>query len=102
MPACSLRGDERVLDLGCGDGTISAAIAARLPHGSVLGVDASHDMVAFAGARRFRRLLANLAFRVADAAHLSFAGEFDLVVSFNCLHWVLDQAAAAARHRCRR
>ena len=36
----------------------------------------------------------NLAFRVADAARLPFADEFDLVVSFNCLHWVRDQAAA--------
>src|SRR6185295_10322256 len=41
-------GDERVLDVGCGDGKITAAIAARVPHGSVLGVDPSRDMVAFA------------------------------------------------------
>ena len=33
-----LRGDEQVLDLGCGDGQLSARIAAWLPSGSVLGV----------------------------------------------------------------
>jgi len=94
LASLTLRGDERVLDLGCGHGKISAAIAARLPHGSVLGADASHDMVAFAGRTFPPSQHPNLAFQVADAAHLGFDGEFDLVVSFNCLHWVRDQAAA--------
>ncbi|RKT44715.1 class I SAM-dependent methyltransferase [Thiocapsa rosea] len=43
-----LRGDEQVLDLGCGDGKISARIAAQLTRGAVLGVDASADMVVYA------------------------------------------------------
>src|SRR4030095_4839372 len=78
----------------CGEGKTPAAIAARLPHGSVVGTDASHDMVAFA-ARTFPPSgHPNLTFQVADAARLAFDGEFDLVVSFNCLHWVRDQAAA--------
>jgi trans-aconitate 2-methyltransferase len=89
-----LRGDERILDLGCGDGTITAEIAARQPRATVLGVDASRAMVACA-ARTFPPAAhPNLAFRVADAAQLPFADAFDLVVSFNCLHWVRDQAAA--------
>ena len=36
-----LRGDEAVLDIGCGDGRATALIAERLPDGSVLGVDNS-------------------------------------------------------------
>src|SRR5271169_1472649 len=44
----SLEGAERILDLGCGDGKITAEIATRVPRGSVLGVDPSRDMVAFA------------------------------------------------------
>ena len=89
-----MRGDERVLDLGCGDGKVSAEIAARLPRGTVLGTDASHAMVAFA-ARTFPAAAhPNLSFDVADAARLSFDAVFDLVVSFNYLHWVRDQAAA--------
>ena len=39
------RGDERVLDVGCGDGYITRSIAARLPRGSVVGVDASPRMI---------------------------------------------------------
>ena len=89
-----LDGDERVLDLGCGDGKVTLEIARRLPRGSVMGVDASQGMIAFA-ARTFPAAThPNLAFRVADAARLPFADQFDLVVSFNCLHWVRDQAAA--------
>ena len=46
-----LKGTEQVLDIGCGNGKTTAEIAARLPHGSVVGVDASADMIAFGRAR---------------------------------------------------
>src|SRR5215468_10329367 len=88
-----LDGGERVLDLGCGDGKITAAIAARLPHGTVLGVDASRSMIDFATKAHAPAAHPNLSFQVADAARLAFVEAFDLIVSFNCLHWVHDQAA---------
>jgi trans-aconitate 2-methyltransferase len=91
-----LAGDERVLDVGCGDGRITAEIADRLPRGSVLGVDPSTDMIAFAR-KHFQR--ANLAFAPGDATRLAYTEAFDLVVSFNALHWVIDQAAALASIR---
>jgi len=86
-----LNGSERVLDVGCGEGKITAEIASRVPKGSVMGVDPSHDMIRFAQ-DHFAR--ANLRFEVADARHLSFKNEFDLAVSFNALHWIPDQDAA--------
>ena len=43
-----LRGDEHVLDVGCGDGKVTAEIARAVPRGRVLGVDASLEMIAFA------------------------------------------------------
>ena len=46
-----LKGSERILDVGCGDGKITAEIAGRVPRGSVLGVDPSADMIAFASSR---------------------------------------------------
>ena len=94
LASLTLDGGERVLDLGCGDGTITAEIAQRLPRGSVLGLDASHTMVAFASERFPGATHPNLAFEFGDAAKLDVGNGFDLVVSFNCLHWVRDQAAA--------
>jgi trans-aconitate 2-methyltransferase len=90
----TLHGDEQVLDLGCGDGKISARIAAWLPYGAVLGVDASADMVSYAQSRFSTEQWPNLRFEVADARSLGFDARFDLVVSFNALHWVPQQAEA--------
>ena len=89
-----LRGDEQLLDLGCGDGRLSARIAQRLPQGSVLGVDASADMVAFAQRRFPAADWPNLQFAVADARQLDYASRFDRLVSFNALHWVPQQDLA--------
>jgi trans-aconitate 2-methyltransferase len=90
----TLDGCERILDVGCGDGRITAAIAARVPCGSVLGVDPSRDMIAFATHNFGPPAHPNLGFEVADARRLPYRDEFDLVVSFNALHWVPEQAAA--------
>jgi trans-aconitate 2-methyltransferase len=89
-----LEGSERILDIGCGDGKITAEIARRLGSGSVLGIDPSTHMIDFAKAHFAGPEYPNLAFAVGDAAALPFRGEFDLVVSFNALHWVRDQNAA--------
>ncbi|HZR83056.1 MAG TPA: methyltransferase domain-containing protein [Candidatus Binatia bacterium] len=87
-----LAGDERVLDVGCGDGRISGEIADRVPRGAVVGIDPSHHMIDFARSNVAPR--ANLRFEVADVRALPFRAEFDLVVSFNALHWVPEQANA--------
>lgn len=87
-------GSERVLDVGCGDGKITAEIARRVPRGSVLGVDPSRDMIAFASVHFAGDDRSNLGFEVADARLLPYQAEFDRVVSFNALHWVKDQEAA--------
>jgi trans-aconitate 2-methyltransferase len=87
-----LRETKRVLDVGCGNGKVTAEIASRLSQGTVVGVDSSADMIAFAvshyGAQR------NLRFEVADARRLPFRDEFDLVVSLNALHWIPEQDQA--------
>jgi trans-aconitate 2-methyltransferase len=87
-----LKGTERVLDIGCGNGKTTAEIAARLPQGSVVGVDASADMIAFAAHEE--AVHPNLQFAVVDARQLPYQDEFDLVVSFNALHWIPQQELA--------
>jgi len=89
-----LKGTERILDVGCGNGKTTAEIAARVPHGAVVGVDASADMIAFAAAQCDPSLRPNLQFAVADARNLPYRHEFDLVVSFNALHWIPEQDRA--------
>ena len=59
-----LKGAERVLDIGCGDGEITAAIAARVPRGSALGIDSSPDMVEMAARQHPADRCPNLAFVV--------------------------------------
>jgi SAM-dependent methyltransferase len=83
---------ERILDLGCGTGDAARAIADR--GASVVGVDASADMVAAA-----RERFPGLDFRRADATGLPFQGEFDAVFSHAVLHWVTRAEAAAAGMR---
>lgn len=89
-----LRGDEQLLDVGCGDGKLTARIAEQLPRGEVLGVDASADMVAYAQQQFGTGAWPNLRFEVADARQLDFGPRFDRVVSFNTLHWVPQQDQA--------
>jgi len=88
-----LAGDERILDIGCGDGKVTAELAALVPEGSVLGIDSSESMVEFAHQRFSPGHFPNLQFRWGDATHLGYRREFDLVVSFASLHWVSDHLA---------
>jgi trans-aconitate 2-methyltransferase len=87
-------GTERVLDVGCGNGKVTAQIATRVLEGSVVGIDPSSEMIAFASSQFSSTSHPNLHFEVGDARSLPFRDEFDLVVSFNALHWIPNQDAA--------
>ena len=75
---------ERVLDLGCGDGVLTAQLVER--GCEVVAVDASAEFVAAACAR-------GLDARVMDGQRLTFAGQFDAVFSNAALHWMRDADA---------
>lgn len=89
-----LKEAKRILDVGCGDGKITAEIAERSPDASVVGIDPSQDMIRFARNHFGPEKRPNLRFEVSDARSLPFANEFDLVVSFNALHWIPAQDRA--------
>lgn len=87
------RGDEFVLDIGSGDGRLTARIAERAPDGYVVGIDDSESMLSVA--RRDWGDIDNLTFQLQDAEEESFyqkyEQKFDLVVSFSTLHWIQNQ-----------
>ncbi len=81
-----LRGDESILDLGCGDGALTAQLADLVPNGRVLGLDASKGMIE--AAHNHHRT--NLSFQLQNIDDLDFKSEFDIVFSNAALHWVKD------------
>jgi trans-aconitate methyltransferase len=89
----NLRGDEHILDVGCGDGKVTAELARAVPHGSVVGTDASAEMIAFAKKSFPPAKISNLKFEITDAREIGggkAVNRFDLVFSNAALHWVDD------------
>lgn len=89
------KGDESILDIGSGDGKLTARIAGLASQGKVIGIDNSHLMIKEAQKQHADRK--NLLFIMQDANDTQFyqahANQFDLIVSFSTLHWVQDQKA---------
>lgn len=85
-----LIGTEKLLDIGSGDGKVTAAISRLLPGGSVIGIDSSVEMIEFAIGNYPPKECPNLEFRLMDMRDLHFEEEFDLVFSTATLHWVTD------------
>jgi trans-aconitate 2-methyltransferase len=82
-----------VLDVGCGDGYLTHEMAAMAPAGCVVGIDPSRRMIAAARAAGIPAASGPW-FVAADARVLPFGAHFDVVVSFNALHWVPEQRQA--------
>ncbi|KAK5069344.1 hypothetical protein LTR64_008360 [Lithohypha guttulata] len=81
----------KILDLGCGPGTITADLAALVPQGSVLGVDSVDGILSQARSLTESRGLSNLTYQTGDANNLTFSdGEFDIVFCHQLLQHVKD------------
>jgi trans-aconitate 2-methyltransferase len=91
-----LRGDETILDAGCGSGRLTQLVVQRVPCGRVIGVDQSASMIEAAR----RRVGDDADLRVADLVGLDLAGErVDVVFSTATFHWVADHDALFASLR---
>jgi SAM-dependent methyltransferase len=77
---------ERILDVGCGEGTLTKKIIER--GATVLGIDNSPEMIAAARANGIDAVLM-------DVADMTFSSEFDAAFSNATLHWVLEKEQAA-------
>jgi trans-aconitate 2-methyltransferase len=94
-----LRGDETVLDAGCGSGRITQALLERLPDGRVIAVDASASMVAAARERLPDTDVRQVDLLELDLPALGLDRPLDAALSTATFHWVSDHEALFARLR---
>jgi trans-aconitate 2-methyltransferase len=88
-----LVGDERVLDAGCGTGRVTELLAARVPHGRVIALDASVAMIE-AARGRLAPFGDRIEYVVADLGQaLPLTEPIDAVLSTATFHWVPDHDA---------
>jgi trans-aconitate 2-methyltransferase len=81
-----LRGDEAVVDAGCGSGRVTEQLAKRLPEGRLVAVDGSEAMIAKAR----ERLGDGATYLVSDLSELELPNPVDLVFSTATFHWIVD------------
>jgi trans-aconitate methyltransferase len=96
-------GDEKVLDIGCGDGRVTAEIAKRVPRGSVKGVDISENMIEHACTTHQQD---NLSFDILDISNIKypyatigshgFHDRFNVITAFSSLSWIPYEAQKEA------
>ena len=91
LESIALRGDECVLDLGCGSGRLTAELLARLPRGRVIAVDASPSMISTAR-QQLARFGERVAFIESDLLDLELDSVADLAFSTATFHWIQDHA----------
>ncbi len=88
-----LKGDERVLDFGCGDGKITAQLSHHLPQGEIVGVDLSEKMISFAKRSFPNKYYPFLSFLSSNDVNFEIASleptkKFDKIYSFFVFHLV--------------
>lgn len=90
-----LKGDEDVIDAGCGSARVTAELAKRVPEGSVLAADASEAMIAKAR----ERLGDRASYLVTDLAEMKVDEPVDLIFSTATFHWIPDHERLFERLR---
>ncbi len=88
-----LRGDEWVLDAGCGTGKLTTLLLRNLPRGRVVGLDLSRNMAQHARQNLRDDFGERAQFVTADLLALPFVSCFDGIFSTASFHWVLDHNA---------
>jgi len=91
-----LRGDETVIDAGCGTGRLTELLLERLPAGRVIAVDQSANMLARAEAHLRPRYGDRVTFARHDLAALPDIETADAIFSTATFHWIPDHAALFA------
>lgn len=94
LQGISLIGDEKILDVGCGDGKITALLAKKVPQGLVIGIDPSDSMLVRAQLTCNEGNFLNLTFSKGAAETFSLNERFDHIIAIHVMHWVKQQDIA--------
>jgi trans-aconitate 2-methyltransferase len=89
----ALRGDETVLDAGCGSGSVTMDLVAKLPRGKIYAVDASGEMIESLSRTIAQRGLTNVAPVHASLTDFTLPEQVDCVFSNAVFHWIPDHDA---------
>lgn len=81
-----LKGNEKILDLGCGDGVLTEQLSLAVPTGKVIGIDASMGMIKTAKSIKND----NIEFQQMDINEINYKNEFNIIFSNAALHWIKD------------
>jgi trans-aconitate 2-methyltransferase len=88
-----LRGDETVLDAGCGSGSVTLDLLRKLPNGKIYAVDASAEMIAALTKTLAERNVTNIVPVHASLTDFTLPEPVDAVFSNAVFHWIPDDAA---------
>ena len=91
-----VQGDERAIDAGCGSGKLTGALMERLPHGSIVAIDRSWNMLLTARANLRPAYASRVKFAQVALPDLPFSDYADLVFSTATFHWIKDHPALFA------
>lgn len=87
----SFNDTDKILDVGCGDGKITAWIAEQYSQATVVGLDISEEMIQHASQNFSKE---NLVFLQANALSIPFEQHFDKLISLCAIHWIVEQERA--------
>jgi trans-aconitate 2-methyltransferase len=87
-----IKGNEQILDIGCGNGKLTSEIADKLTTGHIRGIDKSKSMIMFAAENYNHRK--EIDFKSISAEKINEIEKYDLVISFSAFHWLDDPELA--------
>lgn len=90
LKVLTLKGDEDILDIGCGNGVLTSSLAKRIPKGSIIGIDPSESMLSKARENIYH----NLIFYQGSAETYQFNRRFDHIFATYVMHWIENQEIA--------